>query len=448
MSRREMARPRPQSTSITSITPSVTQITAAINIGRTSACLAIRIGRGRPISPPWRQPTHDRVIHPRPAHRAAKSAMALRSDNGIHRISTCRPANPADRADRGAQGVRRRADQGRDKVVAVEGADLTVADGELFAILGPSGSGKTTVLRMIAGFEQPTVGRHQARRRGRDRPAPGAPRHQHRLPAVRAVSAHDGRAERRIRPAGARRAPRPSVAGARGEALEMVRLSGHAARKPAQLSGGQQQRVALARALVGRPKGAAARRAARRARPQAARADAGRAQGDSARGRDHLRHRHPRSGRGADAVRSARGVQRRPHRADRRAPARSTSIRPTASSPTSSAPPTCSTGADAEARARPGRHVRGAPRTHPGALDPGQAPHRPGCARVDATVAEVVYAGPTTRIAARNAGGCRTDRHRCSAPRPPATSSTAHPSMLAWPDSAVRDLNTRPEEQQ
>src|SRR6187431_3163410 len=43
-------------------------------------------------------------------------------------------------------------------VVAVAGADLTVDDGELFAILGPSGSGKTTVLRMIAGFEQPTAG--------------------------------------------------------------------------------------------------------------------------------------------------------------------------------------------------------------------------------------------------------------------------------------------------
>ena len=43
-------------------------------------------------------------------------------------------------------------------VVAVDGADLTVRDGELFAMLGPSGSGKTTVLRMIAGFEQPTAG--------------------------------------------------------------------------------------------------------------------------------------------------------------------------------------------------------------------------------------------------------------------------------------------------
>ena len=45
-----------------------------------------------------------------------------------------------------------------DGVVAVEGASLTVGDGELFAILGPSGSGKTTLLRIIAGFEQPTAG--------------------------------------------------------------------------------------------------------------------------------------------------------------------------------------------------------------------------------------------------------------------------------------------------
>src|ERR1700676_1448135 len=43
-------------------------------------------------------------------------------------------------------------------VVAVEGADLTVADGELFAILGPSVPGKTTVLRMIAGFEEAAAG--------------------------------------------------------------------------------------------------------------------------------------------------------------------------------------------------------------------------------------------------------------------------------------------------
>ena len=55
-------------------------------------------------------------------------------------------------------GVRKVFGDGRNQVVAVEGADLAVGDGELFAILGPSGSGKTTVLRMIAGFEQPTAG--------------------------------------------------------------------------------------------------------------------------------------------------------------------------------------------------------------------------------------------------------------------------------------------------
>ena len=44
-------------------------------------------------------------------------------------------------------------------VVAVDGIDLDVVDGEFFSMLGPSGSGKTTTLRMIAGFELPTAGR-------------------------------------------------------------------------------------------------------------------------------------------------------------------------------------------------------------------------------------------------------------------------------------------------
>ena len=44
-------------------------------------------------------------------------------------------------------------------VVAVDGIDLDIANGEFFSMLGPSGSGKTTVLRMVAGFETPTDGR-------------------------------------------------------------------------------------------------------------------------------------------------------------------------------------------------------------------------------------------------------------------------------------------------
>ncbi|MDT5018842.1 MAG: putative spermidine/putrescine transport system ATP-binding protein, partial [Mycobacterium sp.] len=55
-------------------------------------------------------------------------------------------------------GVRKEFGNAGKNTVAVEGADLAVRDGELFAILGPSGSGKTTVLRMIAGFEQPSAG--------------------------------------------------------------------------------------------------------------------------------------------------------------------------------------------------------------------------------------------------------------------------------------------------
>ena len=43
-------------------------------------------------------------------------------------------------------------------VVAVNNMDLTIADGEFFALLGPSGCGKTTTLRMIAGLEFPTMG--------------------------------------------------------------------------------------------------------------------------------------------------------------------------------------------------------------------------------------------------------------------------------------------------
>ena len=44
------------------------------------------------------------------------------------------------------------------EVVAVDGVDLEVAQGEFFTMLGPSGSGKTTTLRLIAGFERPDEG--------------------------------------------------------------------------------------------------------------------------------------------------------------------------------------------------------------------------------------------------------------------------------------------------
>ena len=130
---------------------------------------------------------------------------------------------------------------------------FTAPGGAITALLGPSGSGKSTVLRMIAGLETPNAGRiwlgdveltaKSVQERAR----------RVRVPALRAVPAHDRGAERRVRPrraqAVARRAQGARRRAARARAAGALRRS----RYPDQLSGGQRQRVALARALAPRP---------------------------------------------------------------------------------------------------------------------------------------------------------------------------------------------------
>jgi putative spermidine/putrescine transport system ATP-binding protein len=139
------------------------------------------------------------------------------------------------------------------EVIAVESADLSVDDGELFAILGPSGSGKTTVLRMIAGFEQPSAG--TVHLNGADVTAlPPAKRDANTVFQDYALFPHMTVAQNVEYGLKVKGVPKTERRERTAAALDMVRLSGHATRKPAQLSGGQQQRVALARALVGRPK--------------------------------------------------------------------------------------------------------------------------------------------------------------------------------------------------
>jgi putative spermidine/putrescine transport system ATP-binding protein len=138
-------------------------------------------------------------------------------------------------------------------VVAVDGIDLDVYDGEFFSMLGPSGSGKTTTLRMIAGFELPTEGRILLQ--GKDvTTVPPFDRDVNTVFQDYALFPHMtvgdnvgyGLVVRKV--AKAERVARVA------DALRMVRLEGYERRKPGQLSGGQRQRVALARALVNRPR--------------------------------------------------------------------------------------------------------------------------------------------------------------------------------------------------
>lgn len=169
--------------------------------------------------------------------------------------NAARPTDDSTAAGIELVGVRKvfPARGGADDHVAVDRADLAVADGELFAILGPSGSGKTTVLRMIAGFEQPTSG--VVRLGGVDvTDVPARLRDANTVFQDYALFPHMSvgqNVEYGLRVRGVEKSERRRRT---GDALDMVRMSDLASRRPAELSGGQRQRVALARALVGRPR--------------------------------------------------------------------------------------------------------------------------------------------------------------------------------------------------
>jgi len=149
--------------------------------------------------------------------------------------------------------VRKAFGSGAHEVVAVDGVDLTIGQGEFFSLLGPSGSGKTTVLRMIAGFEEPTAGAILLEGRDVTHLAP-YDRDVNTVFQDYALFPHMSvrqNVEYGLRVKGVGRAERARRA---VEMLDVVRLGGYGDRRPAQLSGGQRQRVALARALVNHPK--------------------------------------------------------------------------------------------------------------------------------------------------------------------------------------------------
>jgi iron(III) transport system ATP-binding protein len=140
---------------------------------------------------------------------------------------------------------------------AVNNVSLDIQPGELFFLLGPSGCGKTTLLRMIAGFIDPTGGRILFRRdNGAEIDVSTLPPNQRNTGMVfqsYALWPHMSVADNVAFGLDIRKVSKDEKARRVREALDLVQMGIYSERKPNALSGGQQQRVALARALVIRP---------------------------------------------------------------------------------------------------------------------------------------------------------------------------------------------------
>jgi putrescine transport system ATP-binding protein len=136
---------------------------------------------------------------------------------------------------------------------AVENLSLDVYEREFFSLLGPSGCGKTTLLRMLAGFEEPTEGELYLD----GQPLKGVPPHKRPVNMMfqsYALFPHMSVADNiafGLKQDGMEKAAQDERV---EQMLKLVKLEEFARRKPHQLSGGQRQRVALARAVAKRPK--------------------------------------------------------------------------------------------------------------------------------------------------------------------------------------------------
>ncbi len=139
------------------------------------------------------------------------------------------------------------------RTAVVDHLSLDIYEGEFFALLGPSGCGKTTLLRLIAGFEQPNAGRMLLD--GIDlAPVPPYRRPVNMMFQSYALFPHldvEANVAFGLKQEGL---PAREIARRVADMLARVKLDGLGGRKPHELSGGQRQRVALARSLVKRPR--------------------------------------------------------------------------------------------------------------------------------------------------------------------------------------------------
>ena len=137
--------------------------------------------------------------------------------------------------------------------VAVDNLTLDIYEREFFSLLGPSGCGKTTLMRMLAGFEEPTEGRILLQ--GKD--ISGVPpyrRPTNMMFQSYALFPHMSVEKNIAFGLEQDNLPKGDIEARVQEMLKLVKLEQFAKRKPSQLSGGQRQRVALARSLAKRPK--------------------------------------------------------------------------------------------------------------------------------------------------------------------------------------------------
>jgi spermidine/putrescine transport system ATP-binding protein len=138
------------------------------------------------------------------------------------------------------------------EMVAVDNVNMGIRHKEFFSMLGPSGCGKTTCLRMIAGFEQPTMG--DVLISGKETGTlPPFQRNVNTVFQSYALFPHMTVEQNVAFGLEMKGVDKNDIKKRVGDALDMVRLPQMAKRYPKQMSGGQQQRIALARALVNRP---------------------------------------------------------------------------------------------------------------------------------------------------------------------------------------------------